>query len=189
MMQSRKHEPFYSLLIFLVLLATMPPITRHPLLRNLLAFSLVFLLVKGLCKQFTAVHTLVVSLLVVTILQVGDTFLCPTPVVTEHFSNEKVESLISGLDKLSQKLDGDAAATVSTSKLSTDEIDDLEDDNNYNNQKGKDVEPHKLTPLDAQKESFKVLSTVRDLKKTVDSLVPTLKSAKDVLDVYKNLRV
>jgi len=46
-----------------------------------------------------------------------------------------------------------------------------------------------MTPKQAQQTTFQLVSTVKELMKTMDQLKPVLKESKEIFDVYKNIKL
>lgn len=186
-------KPIITIIIILLILTTSRHLTDNLLIRNLIGYIFVYVLIKCLNKKISEIKVIAISLVIILALEIFDKFLCNDVETIETFEN--VDELIEQLDKLKKDVKKGSVKKnkeeFDETEIEEDEIEDSDIDNDYNDPSKKILNKKikEYTPQEAQKESFRLLNTVRELKQTVDTLVPALGSAKEVLDVYKNLRV
>ena len=197
-----KYSSVQGILLTLIIIST-TKLSSHPLIRNILGFLLIFMIVKGLKIRTHPMKILFLSLIITLILELIGTFMCKNNF--ENFDN--MDDLVEKLEAIEKKVkENDKENTteprkvdkrekdggnISISDIETIEVDD-DNDHKYNDKgslSNKKVDIKNYTPHTAQQETFKLLNTVRDLKMTVEELAPTLSTAKDILGVYKQIKV
>lgn len=168
----------YQILLLIILL-TIPNFTEHLLLRNILGFTLIFLIVEGISTKKNYVRLAILTLLVILLLEIIGPMLCNNKTY-ETFEN--VEKLIDEIEKATKnnkkkedKSNGKPISENDTEVLTTEE------------KERKDNEPY--TPAQAQRETYQIIETVKGLQDTLQALTPQLKQAKDTLVAYKSLEL
>lgn len=63
-------------------------------------------------------------------------------------------------------------------------LDDDNDEEKYNNNKS----PDKLTPAQAQRETFRMINTVKQLEETMKSMAPTIMEGKKILEAVDKMK-
>ena len=105
----------------------------------------------------------------------------------EDLEKEKIKGE-KGLNEILEKLDNGIALESDDLKEHND-IDDesFHDKKDDNNIKGKKIKDY--TPQQAQKETFKLIDTVKQLNHTIQALGPTLKEGKAILSSFESLKI
>lgn len=127
---------------------------------------------------------------------------------SKYYENFETEEIMKQLDELSEKVTTNnmvnSNSNTDTNKNSTDSsnVDENEDTNadkeidiseidfdkdNSGNIDQNDVEKKYMTASDAQKETFRLINTIKQLDDTVKNLTPTLKQGADIIDRFKKL--
>jgi len=204
-MQIIKQNPVMSILLILTIIAT-TNLSKHILIRNIMGFLMVYMIIKGLKLRTDPIKILFLSLIIVLILEVIGNILCKN---VERF--ETMDDLVETLEEIQKKVDEKEKNNPKKSKsdndlrksdgndISLNDVDSIDVDSNensnnsYNKKKGdlsnKKVNNKNYTPQKAQQETFKLLNTVRELKETMEELAPSLSTAKDVLGMYKQIKI
>jgi len=204
-MQIIKQNPVTSILLILTIIAT-TNLSKHILIRNIMGFLMVYMIIKGLKLRTDPIKILFLSLIIVLILEVIGNILCKN---VERF--ETMDDLVETLEEIQKKVDEKEKNNPKKSKsdndlrksdgndISLNDVDSIDVDSNensnnsYNKKKGdlsnKKVNNKNYTPQKAQQETFKLLNTVRELKETMEELAPSLSTAKDVLGMYKQIKI
>ena len=67
------------------------------------------------------------------------------------------------------------------------DMNDADDDNDVSSKKNKTIENY--SPHDAQVQTYKLINTVKNLQKTMESLAPTLKMGKKIMKTYEKFNL
>tara|TARA_B100000780_G_scaffold278858_2_gene254066 strand:+ start:1016 stop:1606 length:591 start_codon:yes stop_codon:yes gene_type:complete len=193
-------NPVIAILAMLIIIAT-TKITDHILIRNILGFSIIYMIISGLKIKTSPIKLLCLSLVIVLIFEIfGCT--CNSANHIEQF--ESMDDLTNTLEEIQNKInENDKKKGVEKIKndesieddINIDDIDSIDEnsDNDYNKTdkklSNKVVNPKNYTAQSAQQETFKLLNTVRELKTTIEELAPSLSTAKDVLGMYKQIKI
>lgn len=168
----------YQILLLIILL-TIPNLTDHLLLRNILGFTLIFLIVEAISNKKNYVRLAILTLLVILLLEIIGPMLCNNRTYETFESAEKLIDEIEKATKNNKKKednnDGKQISENDTEILTTEE------------KKHKEGEPY--TPAQAQRETYQIIETVKGLQDTLQALTPQLKQAKDTLNAYKSLEL
>jgi|TARA_B110000858_G_scaffold108012_1_gene123447 hypothetical protein len=205
-MQIIKQNPVMSILLILIIIITTTNFSQHILIRNIMGFLMVCLIIKGLKLRTHPMKILLLSLIIVLILEVVGNVLCKN---VERF--ETMDDLVETLEEIQKKVDEKEKKNPKKSKsdndlresdgndISLNDVDSIDVDSNensnnsYNKKEGdlsnKKIDNKNYTPQKAQQETFKLLNTVRELKETMEELAPSLSTAKDVLGMYKQIKI
>lgn len=107
---------------------------------------------------------------------------------TDIDSNKKKIEADAGLNQILDILD-EGISLGENDKNEHTEIQGEQFNNNHddNNTGGKKIEEY--SPQQAQKETFKLIDTVKQLKHTIDALGPALSAGKDILKSFEALKV
>lgn len=168
----------YQILLLIILL-TIPNLTDHILLRNILGFTLIFLIVEGISKKKNYIKLAMMTLLLILLLEIIGPMLCFDRTYETFESAEKlideIEKSTKKEKKKEDKSNGSQITENDTDILTTDE------------KKHSGDTP--FTPAQAQKETYQIIETVKGLQDTLQALTPQLKQAKDTLNAYKSLEL
>lgn len=191
------------LIILCLILLTIPNLTDHMLLRNILGFVLVFLLLCGTVKKTTPIKLAMMSLLVILFLEMIGPMMCGSSVESFENVNELVETIEKDSKSKKTKKETDKEEkrkkikakleeiATSGDKINIEEIEALmggsDDDDTYMMRKKKSVS--EMTPHEAQQETYEIMNTVKELNETLEALTPQLQTAKKTLEAYKQLNL
>jgi len=167
------------------------------------SFILIYILVDFTIKNviLSICYTLIIWLLLYIIFQ---NYSYPTSTIhlNERFENESEsesqgqdqdkKERVSHLKEIIKKLEGGIA-------LTKDDLIEKNNINDYDFKKSKvspdedynikDKNINELTPREAQKETFELINTVKQLKDTVNELAPVLKQGKSILSSLSALKI
>jgi hypothetical protein len=100
--------------------------------------------------------------------------------ITENFDSiQKIEKDYKKVNK-----NKDSLTKESIKLINLDPASDSEDEDKELN-KDKKIEDY--SPADAQKETYRMIDTVKQLKTTVETLAPTIKEGRKILEAFKKL--
>lgn len=103
-------------------------------------------------------------------------------IVYENFDSlQKIKKDYKKENKDSDELSKDSIKLINLDPASDSEDEDKEKKLNEN----KKIEDY--GPADAQKETYRMIDTVKQLKTTVESLAPTIKEGRKILEAFKKL--
>lgn len=172
-----------NIIIIVVILILLSTIVKNNIMRILVSFFLMtfisFCLTKDIYKSIGLSFFL--SLI----------YYLTSPDIQEGFENEEinVNSLVKELTNLASKNEEVNKEVNQDVKNSDKEITEedtnlLEQDDNAPSEGNKYMESAK-----AQRETFRLINTIKQLDETVNSLAPTLKQGADIIEKFKKLNL
>ena len=170
----------YILILSLLLLSTIKNIRNNPLLKNILGFILIIVLLMKLKLKKKSIHLLLISLGILVGLN-----------ILEKIFNRNQFELFEDKDDEPEETDNedkkDKKDKITIEKMIDDldkiKIEDNNDDDDDDKTETKNLA--ELKPYQAQRETYQLIETVKNLKETMNTLGPTLKEAKSILSTYK----
>lgn len=111
-------------------------------------------------------------------------YLSRTSNTYEGFEDEiNVDNLVKELTNLT-KIDGDKTNDGTKDEIKDEDINLLDQDDNIPTEGNKYIEASK-----AQRETFRLINTIKQLEETVSGLAPTLKQGADIIEKFKKLNL
>ena len=173
----------YVLLLVLILLSTLNGIRNNPLLKNILGFVLITLLLIKLNINKKSSHLLFTSLGILLGLILLEKIL--TRNQFELFEDKDEET--DDEEDNDKENDKEKKEKLTVEEM-IDELDKIKKEDINDDDKGDKTETKNLAelkPYQAQRETYQLIETVKNLKDTMNTLGPTLKEAKSILNTYK----
>ena len=173
----------YVLLLVLILLSTLNGIRNNPLLKNILGFVLITVLLMKLKLNKKSIHLLLTSLGILLGLIILEKMLTRNQFELFEDKDEETDEEEDN-DKENEK---DKKDKITIEKM-IDDLDKIKKEDINDDDKGDKTETKNLAelkPYQAQRETYQLIETVKNLKDTMNTLGPTLKEAKSILNTYK----
>tara|TARA_B110000977_G_scaffold196208_1_gene276128 strand:- start:626 stop:1168 length:543 start_codon:yes stop_codon:yes gene_type:complete len=173
----------YVLLLVLILLSTLNGIRNNPLLKNILGFVLITVLLMKLKLNKKSIHLLLTSLGILLGLIILEKML--TRNQFELFEDKDEET--DDEEDNDKENDKEKKEKLTVEEM-IDELDKIKKEDINDDDKGDKTETKNLAelkPYQAQRETYQLIETVKNLKDTMNTLGPTLKEAKSILNTYK----
>ena len=173
----------YVLLLVLILLSTLNGIRNNPLLKNILGFVLITVLLMKLKLNKKSIHLLLTSLGILLGLIILEKMLTRNQFELFEDKDEETDEEEDN-DKENEK---DKKDKITIEKM-IDDLDKIKKEDINDDDKGDKTETKNLAelkPYQAQRETYQLIETVKNLKETMNTLGPTLKEAKSILSTYK----
>lgn len=173
----------YVLLLVLILLSTLNGIRNNPLLKNILGFVLITVLLMKLKLNKKSIHLLLTSLGILLGLIILEKMLTRNQFELFEDKDEETDEEEDN-DKENEK---EKKEKLTVEEM-IDELDKIKKEDINDDDKGDKTETKNLAelkPYQAQRETYQLIETVKNLKDTMNTLGPTLKEAKSILNTYK----
>ncbi len=100
-----------------------------------------------------------------------------------------LEDIINTKNKKNETDDEEHVNTLTSEDILHIEKDDDDDDQYSKNSKKKVKETDNYKPHEAQRETYRIINTVKQLKDTIDSLTPTIKSGQHILKMLEKFQL
>tara|TARA_B110000208_G_scaffold175424_1_gene220986 strand:+ start:261 stop:812 length:552 start_codon:yes stop_codon:yes gene_type:complete len=176
----------YILVAILIILSTLNIIRNTPLLKNILGFILIITLLMEFKLIKNNLHLLLTGLGILLGLIVIENLL--TRNEFELFEDKEEDETTDDDDDDEKEHKETDKKDKNTIENRIDELDkinkeDIDDDDANTKTKIKNLA--ELKPYEAQRETYQLIETVKNLKDTMQQLGPTLKEAKNILHTYK----
>lgn len=171
-------------ILFLIVLLTIPKLTDHLLIRNILGFTLIFLIVEKIYNKKNYVRLAIITLLVILFLELVGPMLCSGRTY-ETFEN--VEELINAIEKMDHEEGKNKKEDNSSNNKPIEDID--VDVISSNKEEVKTTDGKSYTPATAQKAAYELTNTIKDLHETLEKYTPSLQQAQAAMNAYKQLNL